>query len=400
MDILLFNFHDVVLMMTAYQCTLFGLLLLVIRREGYISNALLALFLFTQAAIPMDILISFGAGFRQWAIQTSPNLFYVFGFAYWLEGPLLLWYVRSLIYRDYHLKRFDLVYLVPFVAYALFEYISYFRFDTETKVAMLQGYTPYDETLLNLVIGFGREVLRLVFGVLALLEIRNCRRQIRDTYSNIEKIDFKWLLILVWGFLALRGWAVLVNVALTLSAHLEVMVDFRIMGLASNYTVFILISAMIFFSLSYSSMFEGLDSRESKGTAGEAEASGEKPAVDRGLVEKITRHMEDEKPYLAPTLTLEQLSTQLEVPKRTLSNVINRHFERNFFEFINHYRIEEAKRRLADPKQVDQTVMDIMLDSGFNTKATFNSFFKKLVGMTPTEFRHRSLPEKPTSAAV
>ncbi|WP_250463732.1 AraC family transcriptional regulator [Microbulbifer litoralis] len=400
MDILLFNFHDVVLMMTAYQCTLFGLLLLVIRREGYISNVLLALFLFTQAAIPVDILINFGAGFRQWAIQASPNLFYVFGFAYWLEGPLLLWYVRSLIYRDYRLKRFDLIYLVPFVAYALFEYISYFRFDSETKVAMLQGYTPYDETLLNLVIGFGREVLRVVFGALALLEIRNCRRQMRDTYSNVDKIDFKWLLILVWGFLALRGWAVLVNIALTLAAHLDVMVDFRIMGLASNYTVFILISAMIFFSLSYSSMFEGLDGRDSKDTAGDTETGSDKPAVDSQLVDKITRYMEQEKPYLAPTLTLEQLSTQLEVPKRTLSNVINRHFERNFFEFINHYRIEEAKRRLADPVQAEQTVMEIMLDSGFNTKATFNSFFKKLVGMTPTEFRHRSLPEKPTSAAV
>lgn len=396
MDILLFNFHDVVLMMTAYQCTLFGLLLLVIRREGYISNVLLALFLFTQAAIPLDILISFGAGFRQWAIQTSPNLFYVFGFAYWLEGPLLLWYVRSLIYRDYRLKRFDLIYLVPFIAYGLFEYFSYFRFDNATKVAMLQGYTPYNETLLNLVIGFGREVLRVVFGVLALMEIRNCRRQIRDTYSNIDKIDFKWLLILVGGFLVLRSWAVLVNVALTLAAHLDIMVDFRTMGLASNYTVFILISAMIFFSLSYSSMFEGLEGREPKGQAGDA--NDDKPAVDRQLVEKITRYMEEEKPYLAPTLTLEQLSTQLEMPKRTLSNVINRHFERNFFEFINHYRIEEAKRCLADPAQAEQTVMEIMLDSGFNTKATFNSFFKKLVGMTPTEFRHRSLPQKPASA--
>lgn len=396
MDILLFNFHDVVLLMTAYQCTLFGLLLLVIRREGYISNVLLALFLFTQAAIPLDILISFGAGFRQWAIQASPNLFYVFGFAYWLEGPLLLWYVRSLIYRDFQLKRFDLVYLLPFVAYALYEYFSYFRFDSATKVSMLQGYTPYGESLLNLEIGFVREVLRFLFGIFALLEIHNCRRQIRDSYSNVEKIDFKWLLILVWGFLSLRGWAVLVNIALTLAAHLQVMVDFRLMGLASNYAVFILVSAMIFLSLTNSSMFEGLDSRDDKSTGAdtETEREGGKPAIDSALVEKISRYMEREKPYLAPTLTLEQLSTQLEIPKRTLSNIINRHFERNFFEFINHYRIEEAKRRLADVNGAGQTVMDIMLDSGFNTKATFNSFFKKLVGMTPTEFRHRSLPQK------
>lgn len=399
MDILLFNFHDVVLMMTAYQCTLFGLLLLVIRREGYISNVLLALFLFTQAAIPLDILISFGAGFRQWAIQASPNLFYVFGFAYWLEGPLLLWYVRSLVYRDYRLKRFDLVYLVPFAAYALFEYFSYFRFDSATKVAMLEGYTPYGESLLNLVIGFGREVLRVAFGILALLEIRNCRQQIRDSYSNIDKIDFKWLLILVWGFLLLRGWAVLVNVALTLAAHLDIMVDFRIMGLASNYTVFILISAMIFFSLSYSSMFEGLEKRAGEDSGDKAAGKeSAKPSIDRVLAENISAYMEEQKPYLAPSLTLEQLATQLDVPKRALSNTINRHFERNFFEFVNFYRIEEAKRMLSDPACSEQTVMDIMLDCGFNTKATFNSFFKKLVSMTPTEYRHRSLPQKAAPA--
>lgn len=392
MDILLFNFHDVVLMMTSYQCTLFALLLLVIRREGYISNVLLALFLFTQAAIPLDILINFGAGFRDWAIHTSPNLFYVFGFAYWLEGPVLLWYTRSLIYREYRITRRDLIYLVPFVAYALFEYFSYFRFDSGTKVSMLEGYTPYDETLLNLAIGFVREVLRVVFGMFCLLEIHNCRRRIQDSYSNIEKIDFTWLLMLVLGFLVIRCWAVLVNIALTLAAHLEIMVDFRIMGLTSNYTVFILISAMIFLSLSYSSMFEGLERKADEEDP--QQKAEEKPAVDSALAEKISRYMEEEKPFLAPTLTLEQLSGLLQIPKRALSNTINRHFGRNFFEFVNHYRIEEAKQRLANPDCAEQTVMDIMLDSGFNTKATFNSFFKKLVGMTPTEYRHRNRPER------
>ncbi|MCX2794762.1 helix-turn-helix domain-containing protein [Microbulbifer thermotolerans] len=399
MDILLFNFHDVVLLMTSYQCTLFGLLLFVVKRENRLSNLFLALFLFSQALIPIDILISFGAGFRQWAIQTSPNLFYVFGFAYWLEGPLLLWYTRSLIYRDYRLTRFDLVYLLPFAAYALYEYFDYFRFDTATKVAMLQNYNLYEESILTHGIGFAREALRLTFGILCLLEVRSCRRQIRDSYSNIETIDFKWLLILVWGFLVIRGWAVLVNIAIIFSAHLDTYINYRLMGLASNYTVFILVSAMIFFSLSYSSMFEGLESGEEEAGDKKEPAGGEKIAVDMALVEKLSRHMQEAKPFLEPALTLEQLANQLGVPRRTLSMTINRHFERNFFEFVNHYRIEEAKARLADPECADQTVMEIMLESGFNTKATFNSLFKKLVGMTPTQYRQRNRPEEKSASA-
>ncbi|WP_066963367.1 AraC family transcriptional regulator [Microbulbifer sp. Q7] len=408
MDILIFNVHDVVLMMTSYQCLLFALLLTAVRSEQKNSYLLLAAFLVTQALIPMDTLISYGAGVRQWAIDTSPNLFYLFGFAYWLEGPVLLWYTRSLIYKDYRIGRADLLYLIPFAAYALFEYFTYFRFDSATKIAMLEGYTPQGESLINLVIGFGRESLRLLFGIFCLIEIRNCRREMRETYSNVERIDFKWLLILVWGFVLLRGWAVLVNVALTLAAQMDIAVDFRLMGLASNYTVFILISAMIFFSLTYASMFEGIDRKQVASSAdavmiGAKEANQEtRPAVDTELAERIAHYMQTEKPYLEPSLTLEQLAAKLDVPKRHVSTTINRHFERNFFEFVNHYRIEEAKSRLSDPHCADLTVMDVLLDCGFNTKATFNTFFKKLVGMTPTEFRKSAyrghgLPEKTAS---
>ena len=392
MDILLFNFHDVVLMMTSYQCLLFALLLVVIKRENYFSNLLLAAFLFAQALIPLDILISFGAGFRQWAIQTSPNLFYVFGFAYWLEGPLLLWYVRSLIYRNYRLSRFDLLYLVPFVGYAAYEYAVYFRFDSAIKVAMLQNYDLYRETVLTHALGFTREILRVLFGILCLREIRNCRRQIRDSYSNIDKIDFTWLQMLVVGFLVIRGWAVLVNIAIIFTTHLDTYIDYRMMGLTSNYTVFILVSAMIFLSLSNSSMFEGLDNK-SGDEAGRGNGD-DRQQVDLELAGKISACMRDEKPFLAPSLTLEQLAAQLQLPKRTVSTIINRHFQCNFFEFVNGYRIEEAKRRLADPTCAGQTVMDIMLESGFNTKATFNAFFKKLTGMTPSEYRRRNSGEK------
>lgn len=387
MDILLFNFHDVVLLMTIYQCLLFGLLLVVVRSEKKLSSLLLALFLLTQAAIPLDILITFGAGFRQWAIQTAPQLFNIFGFAYWLEGPVLLWYTRSLIYKDYRLKRQDLIFLLPLFGYGIYTYIEYFQYDSLTRLELLQNYNLYQETIWTHIVGQSRELLRFFFAIWCLVEIRNCRRQIRDSYSSIDKIDFNWLQLLVVGFLVIRGWAILVSVAIIFSAHLDTYVNFRAMGLASNYTVFVLVSAMIFFCLRNSALFEGLEIR----TSGTSDKAAEKPQIDDGLVEKISEFMQREKPYLASALTLEQLSTQLGLPKRQLSNVINRHFECNFFEFINQYRIEEAKRLLVDPEFAEHTIMDVLLESGFNSKATFNNFFKKLTGTTPSDFRKSSL---------
>ncbi|MEW5249176.1 helix-turn-helix domain-containing protein [Microbulbifer sp. 2201CG32-9] len=389
--------------MTAFQCTLFAFFLLVVRGERRISNALLALFLLSQAAIPLDILISFGAGFRAWAIQVSPNLFYIFGFAYWLEGPLLLWYTRSLVYKDYLPKHRELVYLLPLLGYVIYQYFVYFRFDSLAKGEMLQDYDLFAESLLTHGIGTLRELLRWVFGIACLVELRRYHTRIRDSYSTIEMMDLRWLWILVAGFLVIRSWAVLVNIAIISSAHLDTLLNYRVMGLASNYTVLILVSALIFMSLHGASVFDGLEPEEESGPGPlekkrggvQKSANPGKPPIDPELVEKVERSMTREHLFLNPTLTLADLAQHLGTAKRTVSTIINRHFGCNFFEFVNQYRIEEAKARLADPTREEQTILEIMLAVGFNTKGTFNTLFKNRVGMTPTEFRYRSRAPAP-----
>lgn len=99
--------------------------------------------------------------------------------------------------------------------------------------------------------------------------------------------------------------------------------------------------------------------------------------------------MKDQKPYLNCLLNLENLSGQLQMSPRNLSQVLNRHYQQNFFDFINTYRVEECKRLLADSANRQQTMLEIMESAGFNSKATFNTFFKKKVGMTPSEFREK-----------
>ena len=105
MSTVLFNTLDLALVFTIYQCILFAFFLVLIKKGKKQSNILLALFLLCYAAIPLDTLINFGEAFRQFAIDFSPNIFYVFGLAYWLEAVLLLFYVRSLIYKDFAFKK-------------------------------------------------------------------------------------------------------------------------------------------------------------------------------------------------------------------------------------------------------------------------------------------------------
>jgi AraC-like DNA-binding protein len=226
--------------------------------------------------------------------------------------------------------------------------------------------------------------------VLCLIEIKRYTQHIHTNFSDIDKIDLTWLKILVTGFLVIRTWAVIVAAMIILSISFGIKTDFETMGLLGNYTTFLLVSVLIFFGLGHSSVFEGLEQRqnnEPEPVKDEQEPENQKDKIRPELIDQVSRHMETEKPYLTPALTLEKLAGQLRIQPRLLSNIINRHFDCNFFEFINSYRVEEAKRMLADNTHADKTMLDIMLDVGFNSKATFNTLFKKKVGMTPSEYR-------------
>lgn len=396
----IFNTHDVVLLMTAYQCILFALLLLTVKRDNYIRNVFLAFFLLQHAAIPLDILISFGAEFRHIAIEWSPDLFYVFGFGYWLEGPLLLWYTRSLIYKDYRLRLKDIIYLLPFIAYAGYQLVFYYSLDVSDKVNIQQEYDLLVAPQMMNYVTLFRELFRVALGIICLIEIKRYTQHIRTNFSDIDKIDLTWLKILVIGFLAIRFWSVLVASLILISISFGISTNFEIMGLLGNYTTFLLVSVLIFFGLGHSSVFEGLEQRSPQETepvknegGNEQEVDTQKDKIKPEMIEQLARYMETEKPYLTPALTLEKLASQLRLQPRLLSNIINRHFDCNFFEFINSYRVEEAKRMLVDQHHADKNMLDIMLDVGFNSKATFNTLFKKKAGMTPSEYRKSVKPQ-------
>jgi AraC-like DNA-binding protein len=383
----IFNTHDVVLLMTAYQCILFAILLLSIKREKPISNFFLAFFLLQQAAIPLDILISFGAEFRNIALSWSPNLFYIFGFGYWLEAPFLLWYTRSLIYKNYKLTKKDWWYLTPFIVYLVHQLLFYYSLELKDKQHLQEMYDLFSAPQYMNYVTLFREIFRAALSVLCIIEIRRYVHHIKTNFSDIERLDLTWLNILVVGFLLIHLWAVLVSVLILMSISFGIVTNFGIMGLIGNYTTFFMVSVLIYFSLSHSSVFEGIEVK-----AGDsAKSETVKSKITDEMVQRISQFMETEKPYLAPALNLERLAAQIKIQPRILSHIINRHFDCNFFEFINNYRVDEAKKMLSSPEHQDKNMLDVMLEVGFNSKATFNSLFKKKVGMTPSEYRKKMM---------
>jgi AraC-like DNA-binding protein len=105
----------------------------------------------------------------------------------------------------------------------------------------------------------------------------------------------------------------------------------------------------------------------------------------------LNSFMAESEPYLDPSLSIYNLSKQINIPPKDLSLLINHDLNQHFFDFVNGFRIRKAMEILRDPDKKELTVLEILYEVGFNSKSSFNTAFKKLTRLTPTEYRRKYL---------
>jgi AraC-like DNA-binding protein len=103
----------------------------------------------------------------------------------------------------------------------------------------------------------------------------------------------------------------------------------------------------------------------------------------------LLEKMQAEKPYLDPELNLPSLARQMDLSVHEMSELINLGFGENFAQFVNRHRLEESKRLLLSEKHAHLSMVGIAFEAGFNSKTAFNTAFKKMVGVSPTEYREK-----------
>ncbi len=106
----------------------------------------------------------------------------------------------------------------------------------------------------------------------------------------------------------------------------------------------------------------------------------------KDIAAKLKLFMEDEKPYLDPLITLPMLAGKLCCTVHLLSKIINETYHKNFFDYINGYRVSYFIELVKSPANKQYTLLSLAFESGFNAKSTFNSAFKKEMGKTPSAF--------------
>jgi AraC-like DNA-binding protein len=109
--------------------------------------------------------------------------------------------------------------------------------------------------------------------------------------------------------------------------------------------------------------------------------------MQQAILTQLKSVLEGDKIFLQADLTLTDISRSVSASPRHVSQIINDHFNKNFFDLINSYRIQEAQRILKNARDPKLTVLEVMYQVGFNSKSSFNTQFKKKTGLTPSEFK-------------
>jgi AraC-like DNA-binding protein len=206
---------------------------------------------------------------------------------------------------------------------------------------------------------------------------------LRELYSSIERIDLSWCNLLLIAFAAMwfldfMNWVLGITHIATPTASYWMYMSSILINL-----VFTLI--VTYKGLTQSASFSGIQGLPKYA------ASRLDPSECETIIKKLTALIETEKPYLSPSISIEELSKKLNISVKSLSQAIHTGLNQNFYDFINSCRIEEIKKRIHDEQHKNFTLLAIALDAGFNSKSVFNAAFKKHTGITPKEFRYQQV---------
>ena len=305
-----------------------------------------------------------------------------------LIGPLFYFYIGFLTHTKKEWKKLDILHFLPFL-FTLIIHPVIFQ-GTVTKVETIKRWlsaTRYDqpelrkEFFLDDTIFIVESLHMIVYLILALVVLKRYRERIKNYTSHLYQLNFQWLRNLTIALI------LVIFVSFILQKSLYIYLKYYYYSLDYIYILpmTVLIYLIGIYALRRPLILNGIVIDHQKYQS--SSLSVEKAEL---YLEKLNDFILHDKPYLDPEIKLPDLADKLEIPPNHLSQVINDKLKLNFFDFINGLRIEEAKQKLTDSAHQKDKLLTIALDSGFNNKTSFNKYFKKLTGLTPSEFRKKN----------
>ncbi|MCK5138054.1 MAG: helix-turn-helix transcriptional regulator [Bacteroidales bacterium] len=356
--------------------TLFAGILIAVKRPRMLANRILAAWLLIICTEMIIVLIN-DTLIELYPIKILPYTY----------GPLLLLYAKWMTSEH---PSFDPRYLWHFSPFFVFLVASLVFID-EKVMSGTDGFLVIDRFIsFRIVYAISFFVSITAYSIATFVVINRHQKRLKQLISySSGKITLQWLLGLSITFY-------LGYVLMFIFGGIDILVGFMPFDPYEISFIGLTILTFLFgvFGFNQPSIFEEVVKFKEQKIA-LTDENGSKKYQRSGLKKKdvaqyislIEDHMDKEQPFLNRELTIFDLSDQLEIPRHFLSEVINEHMGKNFYNLVNGYRIEEVKRRLEDPEFKYLTILAIAYDSGFNAKSSFNTIFKEKTGMTPSEYQ-------------
>ncbi len=307
------------------------------------------------------------------------------------HGPLLYLYCLYALRGAKKIRPFDYLHFIPGLAAYLYM-LKFFLFYTGQEKIMLDRGEINDYSTFSTILLIAIFISGLGYASLSYRLTLKHSEKVKNRFSYSSGISLKWLRNCILGIGLVFLFAliiILLSDVLTYS-----------LGFNHEYIFYSIMIAFVFyigyFGIKHENIFVSIpdpkdEHPEEKTSVEKYKKSGIKEEVANKFYKDLLIIMEEEKPYLNPKLGLSDLAGKLEISTNQLSQIINQKARVNFHDFVNGYRVEEFIRQAK--KNKDFSLLALALDSGFNSKSSFNYIFKKQKGLSPSQYLSESYPE-------
>ena len=351
----------------------FLIFLLVAKEKKSLADVILSVWL-GHIGIHLLLYYLFGVGVIQ-----NPMLINLNAVLPFLQGPYLYFYVLSLVNRKISFRPTQIIHLIPALIFTLY-----------LVFILPENMSPHEISIS--VFDISRFFTLIIFIsvpayiILSIVQIRIHKHELEEVISTTRGLDLNWLRYILYGmsilWLMVIAYAVFPLTPFSQKAH------------PSSHSIFlpltIFIYAIGYLGIRQQNIFTGLSNQggalEDGQGAEKYSRSGlrEEEAIE--IASRLSEWMEESKAFLKESLSLQDLADQLSLPGYIISQVINQQFHKNFYEYVNTYRVNEFIARRSAPENQNLTILAIALDSGFSSKASFNRVFKKITGVAPSKY--------------
>ena len=378
--------------------TIFAMLLMLTKKRIQISDIVLAVWLFL---ISIQFFTSLLSITNEKYLYSGLILSKLISFTY---GPFIFIYAKMLILEKPVFRIRYWFHFIPFVLAIIVFFIV--PGETVSKEEIRKSFMGGEILPIHKVYSILIMLSIMIYSISIVHLLKKHERKVYNYFSyDSQKTNLRWLKTIVLIFALTYLMAIVVRLSnLVLNLHNPIFQPaiFPVLGLtifAYTISFFGFNQEAVFVNESFIRLMKRKErlkaaNENDKKVSHKYERSGLKEEDANRYLAAVLQYMETEKPYIDGNFTIDNLSKLLNIPRYYLTQVINEKLQKNFYTFINEYRVEEVKRRIIDDENQNYTLLAVAFDSGFNSKSSFNTIFKKFTGYTPSQYKKKNLGTK------